>query len=533
MSTTADYEFKIASEPWEFEQINELNYETFVEEIPLREANSTRTLVDEFHNENTYIICVNRDKILAMLTVRGKRPFSLDRRLPNLDSYLPPNRSLCEVRLLAARKTYRHSRVIKKLLDETVKYCLNHGYDLALISSVLHQQRLYQHMGFVPFGPVVGSEKASLQPMYLTTEGYARFQNKPEVLADFAPPTVNLMPGPVQIIPEVRRAFNLPPISHRSQQFVKVYNDTKQLLCSLVNAKYVEILMGSGTLANDAIAAQLSLQKRKGLILANGEFGQRLIDAANRFALDFQTLECEWGKPFDYDRIETLVTRRPQIKWLWAVHCETSTGMLNDFTTLKTICCHKDISLCMDCVSSIGATHVDLSNVYLASGVSGKALRCYSGLSMVFYNRPLTPPSNTLPRYLDLNTYANADPIPFTVNSNLLYALRTALENIDIKDRLKHIAELSAWLKNDIREFGLQPLIPDRYASDNVITIKLPPEFSSETVGDRLKDAGFLLSYRSNYLLQRNWIQICLMSDLSKDTISPLVRHLRRILNFG
>jgi hypothetical protein len=192
MSTADQYKFKIATEPWEFEQIHKLCYEAFVEEIPLHNPNSEKILVDQFHKENTYIICLNGDKVIAMLTVRGFRPFSLDRKLDNLDSYLPPNRSLCEVRLFTAQKSYRHTRVTKKLLDETVKYCLNHGYDLALISSVLKQQKLYEHMGFVAFGPVVGNSQASLQPMYLTTEAYAKIQNKPEILAKFPPKNANL-----------------------------------------------------------------------------------------------------------------------------------------------------------------------------------------------------------------------------------------------------------------------------------------------------------------------------------------------------
>jgi ribosomal protein S18 acetylase RimI-like enzyme len=187
MSTTTKYKFKIASEPWEFEQIYKLSYEAFVEEVPLHDPNPDRTLVDKFHSENTYLICVNDDKILAMVSVRGARPFSLDKKLANIDSYLPPDRSLCEVRLLAARKAYRHSPVVKKLIDETVKFCISQGYDLALISSVLQKQRLYKRLGFVPFGPVVGSDKASLQPMYLTTEAYANMQKDPELLADLPP----------------------------------------------------------------------------------------------------------------------------------------------------------------------------------------------------------------------------------------------------------------------------------------------------------------------------------------------------------
>lgn len=187
MSTTANYKFKIASEPWEFEQIHKLSYEAFVEEVPLHAPNPDKALIDKFHAENTYLICVNCEKILAMLSVRGNRPFSLDKKLANLDSYLPLGRSLCEVRLLTARKAYRHSPVVKKLIDETIKYCISQGYDLALISSVLEKQRLYKRLGFVPFGPVVGTGPASLQPMYLTTEAYADTQKKPQIF-DSLPP---------------------------------------------------------------------------------------------------------------------------------------------------------------------------------------------------------------------------------------------------------------------------------------------------------------------------------------------------------
>ena len=45
---------------------------------------------------------------------------------------------------------------------------------------------------------------------------------------------------------------------------------------------------------------------------------------------------------------------------------------------------------------------VDLTGVYLASGSSGKGLRAYPGLSMVFYHHEVAPAPDKLPRYLDL-----------------------------------------------------------------------------------------------------------------------------------
>jgi len=88
------------------------------------------------------------------------------------------------------------------------------------------------------------------------------------------------------------------------------------------------------------------------------------------------------------------------------VHCETSTGVLNNLATLKSICSEKKIKLCLDCISSIGTVPVDLSGVYLASCVSGKALASFPGLSMVFYNHDLGSAPKKLPRYLALGYYA-------------------------------------------------------------------------------------------------------------------------------
>lgn len=44
-----------------------------------------------------------------------------------------------------------------------------------------------------------------------------------------------------------------------------------------------------------------------------------------------------------------------------------------------------------------------------------------------------------------------------------------------------------------------------------VITIVLSGEYSSLDIGDALMEEGVLISYRSGYLLERNWIQICMM----------------------
>jgi aspartate aminotransferase-like enzyme len=525
---TQTLRLKIATEPWEFEQIHKLNYETFVEEIPQHRPGANRTLVDKFNKENTYIVCADEDRILGMLAVRDKRPFSLDEKLANLDSYLPGNRSICEIRLLAVRKNCRNTTLFRDLIAKAVAHCRKLGHDLAIISGTLRQKKLYEHLGFVPFGPVVGTPEASFQPMYLTIEAYEKsirrvIEPKP---AYKAKRKMLLLPGPVEISPNVRLAFNEPTISHRSQEFFKIHRDTKKFLCRLANAKNVAILMGSGTLANDVIAAQLSLKSGKGLVLSNGEFGERIINQAKRFALSFDALSWDWGKPFDYNVIRKISDRNPDINWLWAVHCETSTGMLNDTAALKKICNERGISLCLDCISSLGTIDVDLQGVCYASSVSGKGLRSFSGLSFVFYEQAISQGDRILPSYLDLAAYEE-NGIPFTISSNLVYSLYESIRD----NRLTNMTVVSAWLKKELRQIGLSTVIPDTHANPAIITLGLPDQFSSETVGSRLDCEGYFVSYRSNYLLERNWIQICLMSEHSQKDLASFMVTLRQILS--
>ena len=523
--TDSGHTFKIATEEWEFERIFELNYATFVEEVPQHDPNVSRRLVDRFHGENTYFICLSGDELVGMVAVRDRRPFSLDQKLDNIDKYLPAGRSVCEIRLLSIAKSRRKGRVIQGLLTLLAKHCIDSGYDLGVISGNVEQEKLYRQLGFVPFGHRVGTPGALYQPMYrdLTTleEDFSgRFHHSVE---DSRRRGVNLMPGPVAIRPEVRRAFTRTPVSHRSPAFVADLQLTKRRLCELVGASRVEILLGSGTLANDAVAAQLSLETGRGLVLSNGEFGERLLDHAARIGLAFDAIEQEWGRPFDTATLESALDTGDGYTWLWAVHCETSTGLLNDIGYLKTVCGTRNVKLALDCISSIGTLPVDLADMYLASGVSGKGLNSYPGLSMVFYNHPLQPRPDRIPRYLDLGLYAAKSGVPFTMSSNLVYALNAALDQFDSGDAFGHIKETSAWLRDRLRGLGFEIVTDDAVASPAVITLALSASVRSKELGDRLERAGFLLNYNSKYLLRRNWIQICLMGDFSRNGVEQLL----------
>ncbi len=534
MSPAQTTEFKIATESWEFDQIHELNYQTFVEEIPQHPSESSKRLVDQFHRDNTYIVSVRGRRVLGMISVTDERPFSLDQKLKDLDSYLPPARSICEIRLLSVQASRRGGRVLKGLLKTLADYCLEREYDLAIISGSEKEQKLYGHLGFVPFGPLVGTPAAMYQPMYLTLETFAT--ETKVVLTGSGSATqeqrcTNLLPGPVNIADKVHDALVAPPLSHRSNEFVDDLVLTKRRLCRLVGARSVEIFTGSGTLANDVIAGQLSLLSGRGLVLSNGEFGQRLVKHAEAFGLEFETHEVDWGATFVEDEIENELDRILHLDWIWAVHCETSSGVLNDMGSMAKMCSRRSIRLCMDCISSIGTVRVDLSGIYLASGVSGKGLGAYPGLSMVYYNHALKPAPENIPRCLDLGYYALENGVPFTISSNLLYAVRAALEKFGSADAFDSTDRLARWMRTRLGDAGFEIVGTDGQSSPGVITLALPSSLDSRDLGRRLEEEGFHLGYNPSYLVDRNWIQIALMGEVSRESLERLCSRLPKHLS--
>jgi len=520
MALLDGYTYKIAEEPWEIEAVHALNYKTFVEEIPQHTPNEEKKLADKFHEENTYIICVHpeRRSLAGMIAFRDKRPFSLDSKLENLNAYLPPGRSLCEIRLLAVEEAFRYTRISQGLINHLVQHAINRGHDLALISGTVRQLKLYRFLGFIPFGPLVGTDDAQYQPMYLTLEAYQdlkkrsrSFAKPPPELPNDDTALFNFLPGPVDYSYQVGAVYREKPCSHRGETFIRDFQHVRTLLCNLVHAQQVEMMMGPGTLANDAMAGQLSLLCETGLILVSGEFGRRLVRNANGAKLFFHTLEIPEGEVFTREALEKALSKHDDVRWVWGTHCETSSGVLNDLEMYKQVCAERDIKLCMDCISSIGTVPVDLSGVYLASGTSGKGLASISGLALVFHNHDLEPAPDDLPAILDLGHYQNHDGIPFTIQSNLVYALLAALKAHDWEKRYQDVRAWSRGVRRRLAEIDAPILAPDTCAMPAVVTIALPEVHSSVSIGDTLMQQGVLISYRSGYLLERNWIQVCMM----------------------
>lgn len=496
------YWCKIARTEKEFTEIAKLNYETFVEEIPQHAPDENGIRVDPFHSENKYIIVLKDQELAGMIAIRDQRPFSLDKKVGPVEDLLPEDAlqgKLCEIRLLAVRKEHRNGRVFFMLVGALSDYAYKQGYSAAVISGTVRELKLYKQMGFEAFAEAVGSEDAQFVPMVLT-----RKQFEQSIAARLKQKRYSFYPGPVVLQEEISSALIEEPVSHRSFEFTLTLKSVKKRLLTMSEAKYVHLLAGSGTLANEAMIGQLKSLPGKGLVLINGAFGERLMNQAARWGLSFDFLANEWGQPFDQEQLNVQISKN-NYEWLLMAHGETSTGMLNNLDMLTHLCKRNNIKLCLDCVSSFGALPFSLAEVYLATGVSGKAIGTLSGLSFVFSNHELKE-NPELPSYLDLGLYSNGQ-IPFTYSSQVLKSLDKALEYYLCDDRYTRLKErfelILAAEKNGDMEF----LTPNGYPM--IVTLK-----GEDSCSDMAEDAalsGFDLHYKSAYLAKRAWVQLSII----------------------
>ena len=80
-----------------------------------------------------------------------------------------------------------------------------------------------------------------------------------------------------------------------------------------------------------------------------------------------------------------------------------------------------------------------------------------------------------------------------------------------------------------LAEMGFDLIGNGTQTSPAVITIALPPSLNSLKIGESMQEAGYLLSYNSEYLRRKNWIQICLMGECPREKVAPVAKALNRV----
>jgi aspartate aminotransferase-like enzyme len=270
----------------------------------------------------------------------------------------------------------------------------------------------------------------------------------------------------------------------------------------------------------------------RGAILVNGEFGRRLVRQAARFGLRPRVVTWDWGRPWNLAEVEAALDDEPPGSWIWGVHLESSTGVLNDLEGLVRVAQQRGVRVCADCISSLGAVDLDLAGVYLASGAAGKSLGAYAGIAMVFAGAPGMPRLNhsRLPSYLDLPEMLAAVGPRYTFASPTFAALEAALVDYASQSsaaaRYKRYAELGACLRGGLREVGIAPLADEAIASGVLTTFAPPGGESAESFVERAAAAGFDIGGQSEYLTRRRLVQVATMGATTCDDVAAFISYL-------
>jgi aspartate aminotransferase-like enzyme len=555
------YVFKQADAKREFEQIHRLNYQTFVGEIPQYADNGAGYLVDKFHDKNAYFVVLKGERVVGMVSVHDRPPFSITSRLPDPDILTQPGIRPLEVRLLAVERADRGTCVFVGLVYIVYRYAVENGYTHLFISGFQDRVELYEGLGFVSLGPAVRSGQASFVPMVLPLqkltfrmermkrlwEAHLRMtgaERRPAEDGDQRrAEEVCLLPGPVTTSPAVREAFHQPPVYHRGPEFIARFVGVRRLLTSIVGARDVAILNGSGTLANETIAATLSALQRssarpgRGVLLINGEFGQRLARQATRFGLQPRQLSWAWGRPWDLDEVDAALADEPEGSWVWGVHQESSTGVLNDLPGLVSVARRRGARVCVDCISSLGAVPLDLRHVFLASGATGKSLGSYAGAALIFADGEALRGLDraVIPSYFDLTAALSSEGPCYTFPSPTLFALEAALREYASPEQARatyaRYADLGIWVRQQLRQLDLEPLAQEDCACAVVTTFTPPGADSSRAFVDRCRGWGFAIGGQSAYLAERRFVQIATMGAVSREMVRPLFGRVGRWLD--
>ncbi|KAJ7300094.1 hypothetical protein O6H91_Y074500 [Diphasiastrum complanatum] len=313
------------------------------------------------------------------------------------------------------------------------------------------------------------------------------------------------VPGPTNIPEKVQQAFNRGNEDHRSPAFPKlsksVIDDVKRIFKTRTSTSFIFPSTGTGAWES-ALTNTLSPGDRI-ISFRLGQFSLLWIDQMQRLNFNVDVVDCEWGAGADLGALKSKLAsdNSHSIKAVCIVHNETSTGVTNDISAVRAILdsyCHPALLL-VDGVSSIGAIdfRMDEWKVDVALTGSQKALGLPTGLGIVCANPKALEAAKTSKSvrvFFDWADYQKFYKMgsywPYTPSSQLLYALRAALDLIfeeGLENVIKRHNRLGQATRLAVEAWGLKLCtIKPEWNSDTVTAVLVPPHINS---GDIVKVA--------------------------------------------
>ena len=300
------------------------------------------------------------------------------------------------------------------------------------------------------------------------------------------------IPGPTNTPDVLKAAMSVSNFDHRAADFADDYmpllNDLKKIFKT--ETGQVLLFSATGTGGWEGAISNTLCAGDKVLIACYGMFSQRWIDLCQRFGLDVEVVDCEWGTgaPVEEFARRLKADQQGEIKAVLVTHNETATAVKSDVRGVRKAIddANHNALLMVDAVSSLASMdfQMDAWGVDVAITGAQKGFMLNTGLAIVGVSPKAMAATQTatLPRcFFDFNDMANANKIgsyPYTPPLQLFSGLKASVELLlnegmdNVNARHHRIAQ---GIRAAVKAWGLELCAknPELY-SDTVTAIMVP-----------------------------------------------------------
>src|SRR5829696_60473 len=318
-----------------------------------------------------------------------------------------------------------------------------------------------------------------------------------------------LTPGPLTTAKSVKEVM-VHDWGSRDASFLRINKAVLEGLPRIVHGegRFVTAPMqGSGTFAVEAMLTTFVPRNGKVLVLINGAYGhraKRILDIAGRKAVVHETAE---DTSPDLAAVERILKRQKSVTHVFAVHCETTSGILNPIEEIAGIAARHGKRLLIDAMSAFGALPLDSRKVAFdaVAASSNKCIEGVPGLGFVLARREALAETkgNATTLVLDLHdqhqNFEKTGQYRFTPPIHVIVAFHQALEEFwaegGVEGRGGRYAENCRVLIEGMRALGFETLLPPARQAPIIVTFHMPrhPNFVFQRFYDGLKERGYVI----------------------------------------
>ena len=317
-------------------------------------------------------------------------------------------------------------------------------------------------------------------------------------------------PGPLTTSITVKQAM-LHDLGSRDFEFIRIVREIRQELLKLAEADgcgYQAILMqGSGTFGIESVIGSITPPDGKWLFVVNGAYGQRMIQIARSLKINASAVTFPESRPADVEAVAVALEQDPGITHIGAVHCETTTGLLNPIHELGKVAATFGKVFMVDAMSSFGAMRIPVADWgihYLVSSAN-KCIEGIPGFGFALARRDLLAQVDGYARSLSLNLLAQwrgleADgQFRFTPPTHAILAFRQALAELEaeggVTGRAARYRRNYETLIGGMRTIGFVEYLRSEDQSYIITSFRYPdhPNFDFNRFYELLNAKGFVI----------------------------------------